>query len=356
MFKAFSGISVLYYALAVAVVAVSFYVKSLVSRLFQRHLKRLAERTTLEYDDILVDAARVPASWAAVVLAVHLALVILGLEARLNWFLPAALGVLGMMLLLSFIDRFIDHLKTRVKKTDTSLDDAILPAVRTAAKIFVIVVAVLWILGNFGYSINSILAGLGIGGLAVALAAQSTLSNWFGAVTIFTDRPFAAGDRVKIGEVEGTVEQVDLRSTRVRTYDGALVTIPNSSVAGSHITNISRMPSRRSNGIIGLAYDTSPEKVEEALGIIRDVLFKESEIQNSYVVSFEDFGAYALNIRVIYWTQTVDYVRFLAIKERVNLEIMRRFLSAGVEMAFPTQTVYVKTAGGAAAASAPENP
>ena len=144
--------------------------------------------------------------------------------------------------------------------------------------------SLIWILSNFGYPVASILAGLGIGGLAVALAAQGTLANWFGAVMIFADRPFAAGDVVTIGDFTGSVKQVGLRSTRLRTMDGTLVTIPNSTVANAHINNISKMPCRKSNFTLGLTYDASAEKVEEALSILKDILEQHPGIRKDYVV------------------------------------------------------------------------
>ncbi len=149
-------------------------------------------------------------------------------------------------------------------------------------------------MNNFGYPVTSILAGLGVGGLAVALAAQGTLSNWFGAFMIFSDRPFAAGDRIVIDSWDGFVEQVGLRSTRIRTLDGTLVTIPNSIVANAHINNISRMPARKSNFTIGVTYNTPPEKVEEALSIMKEMLGANERVREDFVVKFEAFADFSL--------------------------------------------------------------
>ena len=332
------------YAAAFVVLFAGLYARKIVDLIFEKYLKRLTSLTRFHLDDVVVEAASAPARWSTAVIGLYWALLILEIEVPLRPFTSAAFGILGLAFLLRFIDGFTEYLRPLAKQTNTSLDDAILPALRTAAKVFVVIVGSLWVVDNLGYNISTIIAGLGIGGLAVALAAQGTLSNWFGAFMIFADRPFSAGQIVTVGDTTGTVEQVGLRSTSIRTFDGTLVNIPNSIVANSKIDNVSRMPGRRYKGTIGVTYDTPPEKVEQALGIIRAILEHNSHIQQGYVVRFDDFGASSLNIQVIYVANTVDYREYMEIKEGINLEILRSFNEAAIEFAFPTQTVYVKGA------------
>ncbi len=341
------SVSIWNYAISFVILVVAVFAKSVTTRIVGKYLRKLVARTRFRLDDVLIEATVRPASWGVLLFGVYIALLPLGLTDKYGKFFgkafETAVAVLVLVFLVRLVDGLAEYLKPKVAKTRTSLDDAILPAMRTAAKIFVLIVGILGILANLDYPIGSILAGLGVGGLAVALAAQQTLSNWFGAFMIFSDRPFTAGDRVVVGDVDGFIEQVGLRSTRIRTLEGTQVSIPNSTIANTEINNISRMPARKSNGTIGLTYETTADKMEEALGIIRDILRTNNSVREDFIVHFEDFADYSLNIRVIYWVLTVNYAEFLSIKEKVNLEIMRRFADAGIEMAFPTQTLYVKS-------------
>jgi len=311
------GVPVWRYAAAFLALAASFYIKRVLVTVVGVHLKALVTRTRFRLDDVVLQALARPLSWAAVVLGIYVALEFLRLS------------------------RFEGLISAGLKVTGTKLDDAIMPAIQTAAKVFIIIVAVLWVVDNLGYNVKTILAGLGIGGLALALAGQQTLSNWFGAITIFADRPFAAGDRVQMAGFDGMIEQVGLRSTRLRTLEGTLVTIPNSTVANSEINNISRWPGRRVFTTIGVTYSAGPGGMEKALEIVRGVLAENAGVREDFIVNFEEFGASSLDIRVLYWTKTVDYAEFLSIREAVNLEIMRRFAAEGIEIAFPTQTVHL---------------
>lgn len=347
------GVEVWRYGAALLILVAAFFLKRVIAGIVGGWLKKYVSNTRFRLDDVIVEAATKPVSWAVVLYGIYFALQTLRVHETFKTHFASgtkvALTFLVLLFILKLIDGLVEYLRPTIERTHTRLDDAVLPAMKTAAKIFVLVIGILAILANLEYNITSILTGLGIGGLAIALAAQETLSNWFGAFMIFSDRPFAAGDRVLVGDVDGFVEQVGLRSTRIRTLEGTQVTIPNSTVAKTEINNISRMPARKSNGTIGLTYDTTAEKMEEALGIIRSILAGDKNVRDDFLAHFEDFADYSLNIRVIYWALTVDYAEFLAIKEAVNLNIMKRFAKAGIEIAFPTQTLYVK--GGLASPS-----
>ncbi|MCX7916233.1 MAG: mechanosensitive ion channel family protein, partial [Verrucomicrobiae bacterium] len=191
-----------------------------------------------------------------------------------------------------------------------------------------------------GLPITSVVAGLGIGGIAVALAAQNTLANVFGTITILADRPFRVGDRVQIDKFDGTVETIGLRSTRIRTLDGHLVTLPNKIVADSGITNISLRPNIRQLFTISLTYDTTPEKMREALQIAREVISRHP-LTHDFIVNWRDFGPHSLDIFVVYWAKTTDYKEFLAALEEINLELKARYDASGLNFAFPTRTIHL---------------
>ena len=195
------------------------------------------------------------------------------------------------------------------------------------------------------YNVASILAGLGIGGLAVALAAKDTLSNIFGSVAIFIDRPFVVGERVVFGEFDGTVEAIGMRSTKIRTLDGTLVSVPNSLVANSAVNNVARRTTIKNLYTIGVTYDTSYDKLEKALEILREI-FKNHPSTDNYWVYFKEFGAHSLNILVIHWCKHTNYQEFLQATEEINLQIKRQFEQRAIEFAFPTQTLYLHPEGG----------
>ncbi len=215
------------------------------------------------------------------------------------------------------------------------------PIIRKTLKIFVVVVAVLVTTQNLGMNVTGLLASLSIGGLAVGLAAQDTLSNLFGAVAIFADKPFRVGDRIQLDTVDGTVEAIGLRRTRVRNLDGHLVTIPNRTLANANIVNVSKRPNIKTVMNIGLTYDTPAERVERAVRIIEEI-FRPHPKTAELVISFNKFEASSLNILVVHHWKSTDYAEYLSGFQQLNLELKRRFDAEGIDFAFPTQTVYVR--------------
>jgi len=194
-----------------------------------------------------------------------------------------------------------------------------------------------------GKPLNALLAGLGIGGLAVALAAQDTLKNFFGSIMIMLDKPFVVGDRVVVEGADGPVEDIGFRCTRIRTLTGHLVAVPNEKMARVNIENIGRRPSIRRLTNITITYDTPPEKVKRALTIIREILDNHEGMDPDFPprVYFNEFNDASLNILMIYWFFPPNYWDFQAFNERVNLQIMRAFEMEGIEFAFPTTTTYL---------------
>lgn len=235
-------------------------------------------------------------------------------------------------------------LKRVAARTESKVDDMIVPLVRKSLRITVVVLAILQITTMLSDKpVTSLLAGLGIGGLALALGAQDTLKNFFGSVLILADKPFEIGDRVVVDGHDGPVEEIGFRSTRIRTLEGHLVTVPNGEMANKSIQNIGKRPYIRRLTNITVTYDTPPEKVQRAVDIIKDIL-KDHEGQNAEFpprVFFKEFDNCSLNILVIYWYHPPEYWDFLAFNERVNMEILRRFNEEGIEFAFPTRTLYM---------------
>jgi MscS family membrane protein len=240
------------------------------------------------------------------------------------------------------------YLNRAVSKTDTRLDDMLVPIVRKSLRLTIAIIAVLLITENIlgGDKVKSLLLGAGVGGIAIALAAKDTIANFFGSVTIFADRPFQMGEIVKIGEHHGPVEEVGFRSTRVRTFEGHLVTIPNSLITNSTVENIGRRPFIRRTSNITITYDSGHTKAKKAVEIIKEVLGEMTEINTDTDrpprVYFSDFNDWSLNIYMSYWVKPPDFWLYHQVNERINLEIMKRFEAEQIEFAFPSQTLYVK--------------
>ncbi|MHC4302557.1 MAG: mechanosensitive ion channel family protein [Planctomycetota bacterium] len=246
--------------------------------------------------------------------------------------------------LVDVIEYYLDHL---VGKTETTLDDMLVPVVRKAMRITIAIIAAIFIVDNIlEQDVQSILVGAGVGGVAIALAAKDTIANFFGSVTIFTDRPFQMGEMIKIGDHSGPVEEVGFRSTRVRTLQGHLVTIPNSAIVNTAVENIGRRPFIRRTSNLTITYDSGHAKTGRAVEIVKDVLAATPEINTDEDrpprVYFSDFNDWSLNIYMSYWVKPPDYWLYQEVNERVNFEIMKRFEAENIEFAFPSQTLYMK--------------
>lgn len=229
-------------------------------------------------------------------------------------------------------------------RTPTKLDDMMLPIIRKLMKATVIVLGLVQIAQVLSKEpITSIIAGLGIGGLAVALAAQESLSHFFGSIALIFDKPFQVGDRVVIDGYDGPVESIGLRSTQIRTLEGHLVTIPNGKLANKNIQNIGERPFIRRIANITITYDTPPEKVDRAIEILQEELRDHEGMDPDFPprVYFNEFNDASLNLFVIYWYHPPAYWDYMAFNDRFNRTIFRRFNEEGIDFAFPTQTLYL---------------
>ncbi len=250
--------------------------------------------------------------------------------------------------LYKLVDVIEYYLNKVVSKTDTRLDDMLVPVVRKALRITIAIIAALYIAENLlgAGKIKSILLSAGIGGIAIALAAKDTIANFFGSITIFADRPFQIDELVKIEGHYGPVEEVGFRSTRVRTLEGHLVTIPNSVITNSVVENVGKRPFIRRTSNITITYDSGHTKAAKAVEIIKDILSHIPEVNQIEDrpprVYFNEFNDCSLNIYMSYWVSPPDYWLYLEVNQRVNIEMMKRFEAEQIEFAFPTQTLYLK--------------
>jgi MscS family membrane protein len=225
------------------------------------------------------------------------------------------------------------------ESSESKLDDQVVPIVENTLKAAIWAFAVMMIFSNMGYDLMSVITGLGIGGLALAMAAKDTLANVFGSVTIFADQPFQVDDVVSMAGYTGTVREVGLRTCRLETFDGTLVTIPNATMVGGVVENISARAARKFLGTIGLVYETSTEDLEAAIGAIKSILEGNELVREDFAVRFVNFGDSALEISVLFWvTPPSEYFDTV---HSVNMAIKKAFDTESWDMAFPSQTLYL---------------
>ena len=262
--------------------------------------------------------------------------------------LASLLGAVALVLLgFRGVDIFTDVLERRAELTESRLDDQLVPITNTALKVATLVIGVLFILGNLGVNVTSLVAGLGLGGLAVALAAQDTFRNLLGGVTIFADRPFQVGDWVVVGDLEGTVEHVGFRSSRVRTFYNSVVTVPNARIVDTSVDNMGLRQWRRYKTTLGVAYHTTPDQLQAFTEGIRALIRANPGMRKDYyIVEFVDFGATSLELLVYCFITAPDWNAELRTRHVLNLDIMRLAEELGVEFAFPTQTLHVASLPG----------
>ncbi len=341
------------YLLAFAAILGGLMCRKIFLFLMER-LEKLSQATRFNFDQVLVNSIANPGGWAFVIGGLYLATVALPVPQEpvdVRYFVNAMVRAGSALLIIWALMRLSDQLTAlwmeKAEKTETRLDEQFIPIVRSSSKVFLVLIGGILVLQNLGYSVTSLVAGLGIGGAAVALASQDTLSNLFGSLVVFIDRPFQLGDWIEIGDVEGTVEEVGMRTTRIRTFANSLISLPNSQLTTKTINNWSRMKKRRIKTSLGLTYDTTPEKMEQAVEMIRKLISEDPKLRDDfYLVNFDNFGPYSLDIFIYCFTVTTDWAEFKQVQQDFYLKIMQGIADLGLSFAFPTQSLHLESMPG----------
>jgi MscS family membrane protein len=246
------------------------------------------------------------------------------------------------------VDILFSWWRKRLIKGGQEAASVLLQPVRTLVKIAIVILFSLLWLDNIGFNVSTLLAGLGVGGLAVALAAQDTLKNFIASIMILLDKPYKVGHRIVVKGHDGVVEEIGLRSTKMRLLTGHLTTIPNDQMASTDVENIGRRPHIRRLTNISITYDTPPEKVEKAVSIVLGILDNHEGMDPELPprAYFSEFNPASLNLLVLYWYHPADYWGFMEHSQRVNIQIMKAFEKEGIKFAFPTTTTYLTQDGG----------
>jgi len=313
-------------------------------------LQKLTKHTKTKIDDIIANILAKPLPFKILIVTIffNIGFKFLTVSQGFTNFIKGFSFVIYVFAVTLFLIKFCigiieEYLEVYAKKTDSKYDDQLIPLLKTLIKIIWFVVAVLLVLSNFGYNISALLAGLGIGGLAVALASKDILENFLYGVVIFVEKPFKMGDTLKTSDGLGTVEEIGIRSTRIRTFDNTLIVVPNRNLSNSAVENISERRARKENFTIRVIYSTETKKLEKAKDIIKKILVNNESVEKDTIfVAFESFGDFSLNIRVMYWITEDDYAKYLEVKDKINTNIKKEFEKQKISFALPSQTIYLE--------------
>lgn len=314
---------------------------------FKNVVKKLTEKTKGKLDDIIIDMIEEP---------IVFALVLGGIWYGASWELELhgpekiwvgrvfyILIIFNIAWMVSRLFKAIvnEYIAPMVEKSEGDLDDQLLPILKKGINIIIWLVAFIIAVDNAGYDVSAILAGLGIGGLALALAAQDSVGNLIGGFTIFADKPFTINDRIQVDGYDGFVTEIGIRSTRIRTLEGRIVTIPNSDISNNSIENVTSEPSRKIVLNLGLTYDMDHTHVKKGMELLKEIAAAHKDlIEENVLVSFNAFGDFSLNIFFAYYIKPTSDI--LETQTIMNMHILEAFNKNGLDFAFPSQTIYQK--------------
>lgn len=340
-----SGNTATHYAIFALILVGAILLRRFATTIIFNRLKRLAARTETTLDDKLFPALEGPVTTFVMVTGIFAAVKVLKLsettDRTIGYGSTVAFSLVVFWGLLRAFGAVLDHLHEVAREKQMGVA-AFMPWIKKTLVAIFVVIGVLITVQSLGFNVSTILSGLGIGGLAFALAAQDTIANLFGSIVVAIDQPFKVGETVRIGANTGLVEDIGLRSTKIRLIDKSLVILPNKLVSSEAIVNLSRFTQRRVEQVIGLTYDTRPDQMEAIVEEVRQIILAEPTVDvTSVMVFFRDFSASSLDLWIVYLTTGDDFQEGLALRQRVNLAIMRAVAARGLSFAFPTQTMHL---------------
>lgn len=334
---------------AAILVGLALLAGRVVQALLRSQLLSMAQSLGVIFQPGFLRRTQGPIWWLAIGLVLRWGIPDLQLPVRASQALlllaNATLSVATAVILLRLVDVAADVLGQRARKTDSKLDDQVVPLLSRSAKVAIVVLGVVFVMQNAGVEVASLVAGLGLGGLAFALAAKDTVENLFGWMTIFADRPFSIGDWVVLDSgVEGTVEEVGFRSTRIRTFANSLVSVPNGKVATAVIDNLGLRQRRRVKITLGLTYDTPRDRLHAFVDAVRAAVKAHPRVSPEVQeIHFTNFGGSSLDILVYFFLEVPNWHEELAARGELFAEFLRIAEEVGVSFAFPSQSVYVES-------------
>lgn len=337
------GIPIKDWGISAALIIASILGAKIIYWILSKLARKFTSRTKSKLDDLLLDMLEEPVAYGIGLIGIWQSIFYMdvapGAESTIDKaFYLVAVGMVAWALTRTIEALIETYLIPIVEKSESDLDDQLLPILRKTLKTAIWVISIIIGLDNAGYDVGAVIAGLGIGGLALALAAQDSVKNLFGGLTIFIDKPFKVKDRIKISGFDGSVEEIGIRSTRIRTLDGRRVTIPNSKFSESAIENVSSEPNRKVIMNFGLTYDTDQEGIKKGIEILDQIVNTHPSTEENVFTGFNAFNDSSLNLILVYYIKPGENI--LGTQTEINLDILTQFNAHKLEFAFPTQTLY----------------
>jgi small-conductance mechanosensitive channel len=332
----------------IAISAVILFTLVLATRFFRNHilknLKKLAKKTKADLDDTFIEVLEEIPAYFYWIVSGFIAFHFLGIQNEMIQKIVRGVFVfLVIIRIITFIQKFINYTMTKVWEKDAKIAEekqTAIHGIKIVSTILLWGIGFLLVLSNLGIEISTLVASLGIGGIAVAFALQNILGDLFSSFAIYFDKPFQIGDYVVLGADSGTVKKIGLKTTRITTLQGEELVVSNAELTSTRIKNFKRMKKRRICFGFGVTYDTSTEKLKKITNIIEKIFAKE-ELSELSRVHFKDFGDFSLNFEVVYFVKNREYLDYMNTQQTINLAIKEAFEKEKIEMAFPTQTIHM---------------
>jgi len=344
----FGGNLVKDYLIALAVFGVAIGVIKIFKHLIINRLKKVTAKTRTDFDDLLIRIVTGIGWPFYLMLSLYLALQFIRPTDFIQKIMRWGIVVIITYYVVRAIQRLIDYATRKViekrQKEEEVSDSTVIDLLGKILKITLWVVALILILSNLGYNISTLIAGLGIGGVAIAFALQNILVDIFAAFSIYFDKPFQIGDFIIVGEDLGVVQKIGIKTTRIQTLHGEELVVSNRELTETRVHNYKKMERRRIVFSFGVKYETPSEKLKKIPSIIKGIIDK-TELADIDRVHFKSFGDFSLNFEVVYYLRSSDYNKYMDTQQEINLAIKGQFEKKGIEMAYPTQTVYVNRGG-----------
>lgn len=332
------------WGISILIILGAIIIVKLLSLLGKKVIKPFVTGTDNHLDDVIFYSLEAPVKFAIILLGIWIAIHRLVYPDSFVKVVDNAYSILIVLDITWFFGRlFSSLLQVYWGKQSNGQANKMMPIIKRTILVIVWLIGIVMALSNVGVNISALLGTLGIGGIAFALAAQDTVKNVFGAFTILTDKPFSIGDTIRVDSYEGTVVDVGVRSTKIMNYDKRIITFPNYKITDTSIVNISSEPMRRVVLNLGLTYDTTSEKMKEALEILKSIPKRVENVSSNpsdIVAVFTEYSDSALVIMYIYFIEKQGDI--LGVTSNMNMEILAAFNKAGLNLAFPTRTVYIQ--------------
>ena len=332
------------WGISILIILGAIIIVKLLSLLGKKVIKPFVTGTDNHLDDVIFYSLEAPVKFAIILLGIWIAIHRLVYPDSFVKVVDNAYSILIVLDITWFFGRlFSSLLQVYWGKQSNGQANKMMPIIKRTILVIVWLIGIVMALSNVGVNISALLGTLGIGGIAFALAAQDTVKNVFGTFTILTDKPFSIGDTIRVDSYEGTVVDVGVRSTKIMNYDKRIITFPNYKITDTSIVNISSEPMRRVVLNLGLTYDTTSEKMKEALELLKSIPKRVENVSSNpsdIVAVFTEYSDSALVIMYIYFIEKQGDI--LGVTSNMNMEILAAFNKAGLNLAFPTRTVYIR--------------